>query len=235
MPEIPSLDYSSMDLEDEISEMIEIDRLELNTCMPAIVVKYDSATQTCSVQPCMKRTSVDGEVNSRAVIDDVHVVFPRSANAGLHFPVNEGDSVLLVFSQRSLDEWSDRGGQVELTDNRLHDITDAIAIVGLHPLDKPITPTPKEGATEVRGEEILLGKSGASDEPMVLGTTLQTNLEDLITAVEDLANLIAAPTKIVNPDTGFSEIDVSGVLNSLSSVASALPDQNSDFIFGEKS
>jgi len=120
MGSIPSIDHSTQDLDDVIREYIEVDRLELNTCMPAIVKSYDSATQTCSVQPCMKRTTVGGEVMSRAVIDEVPVVFPRSSLGGVHFPIEDGDSVMILFSQRSLDEWTDNGGQVELFDGRLH-------------------------------------------------------------------------------------------------------------------
>lgn len=240
MPEVPALDYYTPELEEVIQDYIEMDKLELNTCLPAIVKAYDSVKQTCTVQPSMKRTTIAGEVSSRAEIEDVPVVFPRSGAYGFTVPITVGDSVMLIFSQRSLDDWIDNGGEVEVTDYRLHDINDAIAIPGLFPLENKITPAPAADAAEVRGNKILLGKSGASDEPMVLGNVLQTNLEDLITAIEDLVALIKKPTVIVTPSAGgspglgTSEIITTSIETALAGVKSALPNENSDFIFGEK-
>lgn len=241
MGQKPSISYLSQDLESLIEEAIDIDLLELNTCMPAIVTKYDASTQTCSVQPVFKRTTINGEVSSRGIIEDVPVVFPRSGSFGFTFPLTVGDSVLIVFSQRSLDDWVDNGGEVELTDYRLHDLTDAIAIPGLFSLSDKLDPSPATDSTEIRGEKIMLGKSGASDEPMVLGTTLQANLEDLVKAIEDLIALITTGQPLIAasgggaPVVGTSIIVTAPVEAALASVKSALPTQNSDFIFGEKS
>jgi len=235
MPELPQLDYSTPDTEDVIQDYIDAALMESNTCLPGVVKSYDSATQTCTVTPAMKRTTVGGEVSARADIEDVPVVFPRSGTSGMSFPISSGDSVLLVFSQRSLDDWVDNGGVVELTDFRVHDITDAIAIPGLFPTSGKIDPPPADG-TDIRGDTIMLGKSGASDEPMVLGNVLQTNLEDLITAIEDLVGLITLGQNIgTGSGTIVSSIVTVPVETALSNVRSALPDENSDFIFGEKS
>ena len=165
MPEVPSLDQQTMSDEEIIEKMIDISLLEVNTCLPGVVKKYDSATQTCTVQPSMKRTSVDGLVIPRTEIEDVPVVFPRSKAGGIHFPIEEGDSVLLVFSQRSLDDWVDKGGVVEVIDSRVHDANDAIAIPGLFSLADKIDPAPIDLATEVRGTKMFLGDPNATPAP----------------------------------------------------------------------
>jgi hypothetical protein len=236
MGQKPSINYLSQDLENIIEDAIDIDLLELNTCMPAIVTKYDASTQTCSVQPVFKRNTINGEVSSRGVIEDVPVVFPRSGSFGFTFPLTVGDSVLIVFSQRSLDDWVDNGGEVELTDYRLHDLTDAIAIPGLFSLSDKLDPSPATDSTEIRGEKIMLGKSGASDEPMVLGTTLQANLEDLVKAIEDFVAFFQFG-QVIGAGSGSitSAVVTTPIETALASVKSALPTQNSDFIFGEKS
>ena len=75
---------------------------------------------------------------------------------------------------------------------------------------------------------------------MVLGNVLQSNLEDLIDAISDLVALLKAPAPIVaattagGANTGFSIIVTTAVEAALAGVKSALPDENSDFIFGEK-
>ncbi len=238
MGSIPTIDQSSSDLDSTIQDSIDKDLLELNTCMPAIVKKYNNELQTCTVQPSFKRTTVDGMVVKRATIEDVPVVFPRSNAGGVTFPIEVGDSVMLVFSQRSLDDWIESGGNVELTDFRMHNLTDAIAIPGLYSESERLDPPPATDATDVRGDKIVLGNTGAADEPVVLGNILQTNLEDLIQAIEDLVALITAgqviTAPVVNGSPATSSIVTTPVESALASVKSALPDQNSDIVFGEK-
>ena len=47
-------------------------------------------------------------------------------------------SVLLVFSQRSIDNWKQTGGIVEAGDPRHHDLSDAVAIPGIYPKAAPL-------------------------------------------------------------------------------------------------
>ena len=65
------------------------------------------------------------------MIYNVPVLFPRSRKAAVTFPLEKGDTVLLVFAERSLDEWIEKGGnKVSPEDPRRHDMSDAIAIPG---------------------------------------------------------------------------------------------------------
>lgn len=91
------------------------------------------------------------------VIPNVPVVMPRSANAGysVNIPVTKGDSVLLVFGDRSIDNWQSTGSVAAPAEQimpRLHDITDAIAIVGLGADTQPI-PNFNNDAIEIRTPE----------------------------------------------------------------------------------
>jgi hypothetical protein len=45
--------------------------------------------------------------------------------------VKPGDECLLVFLERSMDNWHQHGGVQEPSDHRMHDINDAVAYVGL--------------------------------------------------------------------------------------------------------
>lgn len=219
-----------------IRDAIRENQLDVNTAMPGTVVSYDASTQLAEVQPSFKITySNPIELVSRPVILDVPVVFPRSGGKGVCFPIAPGDSVLLLFSQRSLDDWIDQGGEVQVRDVRLHNLTDAIAIPGFYPLSGVIDPAPPADATCVFGNKILIGNSKASDEPMVLGDTLESNLNDLIDAIKLLTAAITTGVIITNPATGQSVIPTAPIDAALEAVRLALPLQNSDFIFGEKS
>ena len=173
--------------------------------MPAIVVEYNESTQLCKVQPAFKRSFVDGTSASRPIIGNVPVVFPRSSKGGVNFPVAKDDTVLLVFSQRSMDDWKDRGGEVELDDFRLHIITDAVAIPGLFTNGSVINPSPSPDAVEVRGAKIFIGDknqntTAISITPDTTATgnvtggkaalTLPVGELDLITIVESLIKIL---------------------------------------------
>ena len=73
----------------------------------------------------------------------VPCIFPYSitSNLSLTFPVSEGDQCLLIFSQRSIDNWHKLGGiqdPVEDKYPRAHSLSDAIAILGLIPKSEAI-------------------------------------------------------------------------------------------------
>ena len=119
-------------LESEILGHIREDRLHLNTFMPGNVLEYHASTQTVDVRPALKRTLASPPVTKqRPDLYDVPVIFPRSSGNAIHIPLTAGDSVGILFCQRSLDDWKDVGDLTKVTDVRLHDLSDAVVIAGL--------------------------------------------------------------------------------------------------------
>jgi hypothetical protein len=104
----------------------------IHTALPGHVTEYDATKQRASVKPQLKKNFLDGTELSLPVITDVPVVFPRTAKASLTFPVEQGDKVLLVFSERSLEEYLSLGTETKPQDRRKFDLSDAIAILGLY-------------------------------------------------------------------------------------------------------
>lgn len=129
---------------------------ELQTAAPAEIVSYDYQTQKASVQPTINRVYKDGYVSKYPLINNVPVIFPRSGGASLTFPVKPGDTVLLVFAARCLDDWLSRGGIVNQSDPRMHNINDAIAIPGLLPFSL--------GSMAKNNEDVLLTYVGCEVE-----------------------------------------------------------------------
>src|SRR6185369_15524510 len=121
---------------------------------------------------------------------DVPVVIAGGGDLYLTFPIAPGDECLLHFSERAIDNWWDRGGVQEPSEYRLHDYSDAFALVG--PLSRPrflgsysttaAELRTRDGTTVLsfQGGKIVLnadavflgGETGA--EPAVLGQTLAT-------------------------------------------------------------
>ena len=149
-------------LADAIKQAVEYNVLKMHTCIPGTIESYDYATQKASVLPSIKMTFYDGTVLSHPIIQHVPVIFPRSGGASLTFPVNKGDGVLILFSERALERWlSSKGGEVEQGVNRRFDLSDAIAIVGLNSISTPTLGTKDDVVLIYNKSKIVIKKDGA--------------------------------------------------------------------------
>jgi hypothetical protein len=128
---------------------------DVHVSMPGRVETYDAATQTADVQPLLKRAlrDEDGEiVETLPLCPGVPVLFPRAGDWFVSLPLSKGDTVLLVFAERSLDQWLERGGEVDPGDLRMHSLDGAVAIPGVYPR--------KERLADVHAENLVLGRDG---------------------------------------------------------------------------
>ena len=119
---------------------------EIHTALPGRVESYDASTQKADVKPLIKSEDIDEEGNAVyypiPVITDVPVVFPGGGGFRVTFPLTKGSTVLLVFSEASLDTWLSKGGDVEPGVDSRHELTDAIAIPGLNTFTAPLSNAP---------------------------------------------------------------------------------------------
>lgn len=131
----------------------------VHVALPGKVESYDSLLQKADVKPLVKHPVVyrDGttDLDELPIIRGVPLVFPRAGGFFLSLPVAKGDTVLLVFCERSLDEWMFSTGDVDVDpdDTRKHDISDAVAIPGLFPFAKALKPTDSSGTDMKMGRE----------------------------------------------------------------------------------
>ena len=101
-----------------------------HTSLPGQITSYDASTQKATVKPLLSRKLRTGEEEVLPIIEDVPVIWPRSGGASMTFPVESGDGCLLIFTDRSLDEWKQDGGVVAPGDPRQHALSDAVALMG---------------------------------------------------------------------------------------------------------
>ena len=117
-------------LTDALRASMRSGELGLHVSMPARVESYDADQQKASVQPLIR----DEQGNDRQIISGVPVVWPRGGGAAMTMDLQQGDGVLLVFADRSIDSWVfSTGGTVDARDRRAHGYSDAIAVPGLVP------------------------------------------------------------------------------------------------------
>lgn len=175
---------------------------DIHTCLPGTVESYDFATQKASVKPSIKKAYRDGETASMPVIEGVPVVFPRSGGASLTFPVESGDGVLLLFSERSLENWLQQGGEQEPGDPRRMDLSDAIAIPGLYSFAED---GPAANNTDVqlqyKGGQFVINQDGR----IALGNQTGELIDILQQIVLAIETSICIP---FSPLTGFPELEI---------------------------
>lgn len=159
--------------------------VDVHTTMPGIIQSFDPATQTATVQPAIRRFFVaKGWVNLPPCMT-VPVEFPRGGNFIVTFPVRKGDECELAFNERCIDAWWDRGGVQEPAEDRMHDLSDAVARLGVSSRGRvpaniatdALEIRTLNGDTVVRVEDdvVILGRT-AGAEPAVKGDVLATIL-----------------------------------------------------------
>lgn len=118
---------------------------DLHTSMPGIVQSFNESTQLASVQPAIKRifktTNEEIEILTPVnipILINVPVIYPRGGGFSMTFPVKKSDECLLIFSERTIDNWHQFGGVVKPGARRFHSLSDAMAIVGLSSMPNKI-------------------------------------------------------------------------------------------------
>lgn len=101
----------------------------MRVAMPGVIQSFNPGAVTCTVMIAVKG-KVKSESAQLPVLVDVPVIFPRGGGCTITFPIKTGDECLLVFADRCIDFWWQNGGVQESVDPRMHDLSDAFAIVG---------------------------------------------------------------------------------------------------------
>lgn len=145
---------------DIINNAIQANLNIVHTALPGIIKAYDPTTNKATVQPALNKNYLSGEM-PMPVLQNVPVMFPGGSNFNITFPLNEGDYVLLLFAERSIDLWKSNGGQVTPADPRKFDLSDAIAIPGLQPFTGDFSNRNNDDFTiNFGGSSISIGPDG---------------------------------------------------------------------------
>lgn len=191
-------------LEDNFNVFARKLKIDLNCVKIGTIQNIDYATMTATIQILFQKKMRDGTYKSIQPLSNVPLVTLQGGGFSLEFPIAVGDTALVLFADRNIDNWFQGGGEMPSADGRLHALSDAIAIVGLNAAAKPLTPAPS--SSEVR----LVDKAGTTKIGMTggkvtiagaSGQTLLTTLTDLTTAVKDLIIKLNSLTTTGGPTT----------------------------------
>lgn len=201
----------------------------LMTAQPGATTEYDPDSKTISVKPVnvdhFRLDDGTTEALDYPEIPNVPVAFPRGGGWAITWPLEQGDPVLLVCCQRSIDEWYNSDGKSPVTpeDIRSHDISDAIAIPGLFPKnnnqgeanEKDLIISHKDGRVKLVlkpngeieitgtkfsfiGDRMNIGSTGAS-AALAKAQQTDSNFSDLVSGVNEVRTVLALPPILPPP------------------------------------
>ena len=115
---------------------------DLNCHEVGIIQEIDYDTQTASIkvahQRIVENMSSTNERTDYPILKGVPLIVVGGGKGSLRFPIAVGDSCLLFFNDKDLDNWAVTGSIGPLASDRKHSFSDAIALVGLRSLAGPL-------------------------------------------------------------------------------------------------
>lgn len=154
-------------MEDLLNAMFEYKTTEMYTALPAIVVGVNDTFSGLSVnvQPAINIKHIDGDITQRPTILNVPVQMPASSTSAFTFPVNIGDSVLLIFSMSGIDTWKRGDGRATTpSDFRHHSVRDCVAITGVFPFANSVNNPSKRSWPHSTQDTVMVHNIGTGTE-----------------------------------------------------------------------
>ena len=106
---------------------------KINCCHLGTVKSFNSLKQTVTASINYKAV-VDGKLYEYPLLLDVPVFVYSGGGSRITMPVAAGDTCILLFNDRSIDNWLTTGDVSSVPNGeRVHDMSDAICFVGLFP------------------------------------------------------------------------------------------------------
>lgn len=205
------------DLQDIVDGATEDLLYTFNSHRLGIIESFNPANQTADIKMVDKGvlTNANGEkLIEYSLLTGCPVVIHKGINGGLTIPIIKGDTCLICFNDRDMDNWLVDGLVQRPNTLRAHDLSDAIAIVGIRNQINKIT-NYNNVATELNyltnkisldsTKISLINSSGGSiiiDDKLELKNTAE-NLKDII----DEFITIITNLKTVDPISGLLPID----------------------------
>jgi hypothetical protein len=137
----------------------------------------------------------DGQVSECPEIFNVPVINPSAGGGLLSFPIQIGDTVWIEFSMRNIEEWLEGdGGSVTEPTQRMHDMSDAVAIVGLYTKNSHLQPDKKDVVLKFKDNKLVLKEDGNVEIHSKSKYSVYNDQEELVALLSDIVDTIANTT-----------------------------------------
>lgn len=159
--------------------------------------RFDGTKKTAEVQILFKRVLPGDQVVSYPVLVDVPVFTLQGGGVAVQMPVTAGDQCLVLFSDRNLDIWFKNGAEAAPLNDRTHDLSDGIALVGLNALNSTLPNYPTDEARILAGNAKVAVKKDGSEAALKYSTTNKVAVDSSkATMVQGSAEVTATGNKV---------------------------------------
>lgn len=158
---------TDMTFESAVKALFDYQMRNVFTAIPAKVMQVeDAGEQRVAVKPLINNVFPDWEDSIEfPTILSVQLMFPSSSTSAITFPINAGDTVLLVFAQSCIDVFKSGDGTTQPpSDYRRFDKRDAIAIPGLFPFGMAVNQQSKRTLTHSTDDVVVAHNLGTEAE-----------------------------------------------------------------------
>jgi len=119
------------ELKDAIDEVVYTAQKNMHTSLPGIITEFNASLQTVTVALAINRIIGGVSVKITPLLD-LPIILPTAGGWHFTFPIKPGDECLVVFAERAIDNWFVKGGQQLPIEERVHDISDGFALIGVN-------------------------------------------------------------------------------------------------------
>jgi hypothetical protein len=167
---------------------------DLNCHMIGSIISFNATNQTAEVSLKFKR-QLQTETVNYTVLKDCPVIIHKYERK----PILPGDECLILFNDRNIDSWFNGGTATVPNNILLHDMGDAIVLIGLHSLPNSISnyDNTKLGFTDGNASLLI----NTTNEKIIISNNNQ-NLNTLIVSlINVIKNLYTLPVVNGSPAT----------------------------------
>lgn len=175
----------------------------LNCHQVGTIQSFDAAKQTATVNLNVKLL-VAGSVKEYPLLVDVPVFVLGGGDRVVTVPIRKGDTCLVLFNDRDMDNWFATGAPAIPSSRRLHDLSDGLALVGFRSVANPVANYStqdievRNGQSKIAVGELLLLKNTVTDLLTVMNAvvTALNSLNGVKLGGDASAAIILAQTQI---------------------------------------
>jgi len=154
----------------------------LNCVKVGKVFSFDQAKKTAQIQILFK-TKANSVYKSVPLLVDVPVFTLQGGAGSVQMPIAAGDDCLVLFSDRDIDSWFLTGSESAPTTPRCHDLSDAIALVGLNSRVSTLPSYDTNVNINIPSTKKLVVKSTGAATAEIFGTSALALLSELQTLI----------------------------------------------------
>jgi uncharacterized protein YbaR (Trm112 family) len=200
--------------------------LAINCVQIGTILEYKAITNTAKVKINFQMLMGNGEIVEYPILDDCPVFTLSGGDSFVSCPIAENDNCIVLFNDRSIDNWYLRGDVTTPSDKRAHSIADGIVLVGINPINAPKATLSNRICINGGTSKIVI--KNKDEDLKTLLASLNTTIKSTIDTIKEMNTEIGALIDLIGAIQVITTTATLGV-----PATSAIP-INASTILGEK-